>query len=57
MLPNINISDKITKIIIPSTLKMTLLNRLDLMGTNAKSIFPDLEGYCRHINWKHMDRT
>ena len=54
---NINTSDKITKIIIPSDLKLTLLNRLTLMGVNAKSIFPDLEGYCKHINWKYLDRV
>ncbi|GAB3722379.1 FRG domain-containing protein [Flavobacterium koreense] len=50
------ISKKLTKITIPSDLKLDLLNKLTLMGVNAKSIFPDLEGYCRHINWKYIER-
>lgn len=54
---NINTSEKITKILIPAELKLNLLNRLTLMGVNAKSIFPDLDGYCRHINWKYLDRV
>lgn len=50
------VSKKLTKIVIPSALKTDLLNQLTLMGVNAKSIFPDLEGYCRHINWKYIER-
>ena len=32
-----------------------LLRALDLLGVNARTLFPDLNGLCRYINWKHNE--
>lgn len=31
----------------------TLLDMLDAFGVNNHSLFPDIEGACKHINWMH----
>lgn len=32
--------------------KNKILKDLDILGINHQSIFPDIEGVCKHINWK-----
>jgi hypothetical protein len=37
---------------IPASLKPDMLKKLNVFGTNNQSVFPDIEGICRHINWE-----
>lgn len=34
-------------------LKRDILVRLDALGVNAQSVFPGVEGICRHVNWEY----
>ncbi|HVS50721.1 MAG TPA: FRG domain-containing protein [Opitutaceae bacterium] len=38
---------------IPGSKKSVLFEQLDQLGVNHLSLFPDLEGVCRHLNWVH----
>ncbi|MBA5637885.1 FRG domain-containing protein [Duganella sp. LX20W] len=38
---------------IPCSQKAQMLVSLDRLGINAKSLFPDFEGICQHLNWQH----
>lgn len=49
---NTDLSDKILEISIPSTSKPVILRRLNIMGINHFSLFPDLAGACSQINWE-----
>src|SRR5262249_39685681 len=40
------------RIVIPASSKATVLADLDALGVNEVSLFPDLDGLCRHMNWK-----
>ncbi|GAA80474.1 hypothetical protein P20495_2989 [Pseudoalteromonas sp. BSi20495] len=31
----------------------TMLKALDRHGVNSHTLFPDLEGLCKYLNWKH----
>jgi len=44
---------KITQLEIPGNKKHVLLSKLDTFGMNSSSLFPGIEGVCRHINWIH----
>lgn len=33
--------------------KKDVLENLDRLGVNYQAMFPDLEGVCRHLNWRH----
>ncbi len=48
---NPNTKEKIDKWEVPGASKERLLNELDQLGINYQSMFPDLEGVCRHLNW------
>lgn len=39
---------------IPAAARSQMLVSLGQLGVNAKTIFPDLDGLCRHLNWKHQ---
>jgi len=39
------------EITVPGKLKRQLLMKLDMLGINKQSLFPDLQGICEHINW------
>jgi hypothetical protein len=43
----------LTELRIPENSRDGLVWSLDLMGVNNKTIFPDLEGLCKHMNYKH----
>ena len=51
---------KVTKCLtewrIPSSLREKLMVSLDRHGVNRKTLFPDLEGLCLHLNWKYAVR-
>ena len=42
----------IRKIVIPGKSKLEFLKTLNQFGLNHFSIFPDLEGLSKEINWK-----
>lgn len=43
---------KLIQFKIPEGLRSELLKSLDRHGINKRSLFPDLEGLCHHLNWK-----
>lgn len=38
---------------VPDQNRESLLIALDRHGVNAKTVYPDLSGLCKHLNWKH----
>lgn len=45
--------DKLKKITIPHDCFATIRSELEQCNVNASTIYPDLDGLCRHITWKH----
>ncbi len=43
----------LTEMKIPSSRRSEILESLDRHGINKRTLFPDLEGLCTHLNWKH----
>jgi hypothetical protein len=41
------------KITIPYMKKRQMLIKLDTCGVNEASLFPEIDGVCRYLNWKH----
>ncbi len=39
---------------VPSAQKAVILDSLDKMGINAKTLFPDMDGLTKHLNWLHF---
>jgi len=50
---NAEMSKSVFEIRIPVSAKHELLRSLDRNGMNSTVLFPDLEGLCRHLSWKH----
>jgi len=46
-------SNKLFRLVIPASQKEKIIENLSNMGVNNSTIFPDLEGLCKHINWVH----
>ncbi len=46
--------DALAELRVPNELHKSLLERLDVLGVNHQSIFPDFEGLCRYVNWLHL---
>ena len=44
-------SDDIEKLIIPNKIRLDLKRTLDKYGIDRSSLFPDLDGLARHIQW------
>ena len=38
---------------IPAAEKISIISYLDILGINHRSLFPDIDGLCRHISWQH----
>jgi len=38
---------------IPAASKASIVASLDRHGVTSSTLFPDLNGLCRHLNWKH----
>lgn len=38
---------------VPGEDKECIVEDLDQLGVNYQTVFPDLEGVCRHLNWIH----
>lgn len=37
---------------IPASEKSDILSKLNMLGINSRTLFPDLDGLCRQINWE-----
>lgn len=48
------VKDRLTEIRIPSSSKVQILKSLDRHGINGRTLFPDLQGICAYLNWKHL---
>jgi hypothetical protein len=49
---NTQIKKHITEFTISQKSKEDILNSLDRYGINSRTLFPDLEGLCKYLNWK-----
>jgi hypothetical protein len=43
----------LTEFTIPNENRADILRSLDRNGISSRTLFPDLTGLCRHLNWKH----
>jgi hypothetical protein len=50
---NLDMKGKLTDIPISGDSRGEILRSLDRHGINRRTLFPDLEGLCRYLNWKH----
>lgn len=44
--------EKLNKATIPHTEFSSIRNQLNLLGVNNSTIFPDIDGLCRHLEWR-----
>ena len=49
---NTKTKTRIKKYLIPGSLKNEFLSKLNKFGINYQTMFPDVEGLCRQINWE-----
>ena len=40
------------RVLVPSSVKVRLRERLSLLGFHDESMFPDLDGTCAHLSWR-----
>jgi hypothetical protein len=57
LLNNSVLKQLIFKIEILPLNKIEILNKLATMGANYQKFYPDLEGVCKHLNWKFIDKN
>lgn len=50
---NPDVTRALIQIEIPGGLKYSVIKTLDVLGVNSQSLFADIEGVCKHINWLH----
>jgi len=50
---NPELKDALFQIKIPPHIRKDVLVHLDILGINYQSMYPDLEGVCRQLNWLH----
>lgn len=50
---NRTFSKKLTKVIVPHHQFASIRNQLHIMGVNNSSVFPDIDGYCKHLEWRY----
>ena len=48
---NPEITRAITQIEVPHGMHSNLMTLLNILGVNYQTMFPDMEGLCKHINW------
>ncbi|MDE9442293.1 FRG domain-containing protein [Xenorhabdus bovienii] len=54
---NREIKKSVQEIKIPKEARVNLLKSLDRHGVSSRTLFPDLEGLCKYLNWKTKYRT
>jgi hypothetical protein len=52
---NKELKTAITRLKIPSKIKLDVLKKLAIFGNNNRTIFPDIHGLCAHMNWNYRD--
>ena len=50
---NSDIKRRLVQIRVPGSAKSDALKQLDMLGVNSQSLFPDVEGLCKYVNWMH----
>lgn len=50
---NTKIKKHITELTVSQKSREDILNSLDRYGINSRTLFPDLEGLCKYLNWKN----
>ena len=50
---NKDIKKSVTELHFPETIRIELKIRLEQLGVNSHTLFPDLEGLCKYLNWKN----
>lgn len=50
---NRNFSKKLLKVTIPKERFPSIRHRLNMLGVNSASIFPDIDGLCAHLEWRY----
>ena len=51
---NTDITDALIEVVIPIKYKSTILASLNVFGINNQTMFPDVSGICKHINWEFV---
>jgi hypothetical protein len=54
---NTHFKDRLLKFVIPASTFVDLREQLDGCGMNRYSLFPDLDGLCRHLRWRYFERS
>ena len=49
---NSNFKKKLTKLVVPYDNFSKIRKQLNILGINYSNIFPDLDGFCRHLTWR-----
>lgn len=52
---NNEIKTAVLEIRVPEDARPMLLKSLERHGVSSRTLFPDLEGLCKYINWKHAN--
>ncbi len=50
---NPDVTNSITRIEIQPEVRASLLTQISRLGINYETMFPGIEGLCKHINWMH----
>jgi len=50
---NSKFKKKLLKIVIPPELFPRIRNRLNMLGVNSATLFPDIDGLCSHLQWRY----
>lgn len=50
---NAETKDNLSEFVIPASSKADVVRELDRCGINESTLFPDIVGLCRYLNWKH----
>lgn len=53
---NVDMKHLIVKVKVPSKIHEVILQKISRLGVNNHTIFPDIEGLCRHLNWKYKGK-
>jgi hypothetical protein len=51
---NTELSNSVFEVRVPAHVKTSVRESLNRNGMNSMALFPDLEGLCRHLSWKHL---
>ena len=44
---------KLTKVIVPFSAFAAIRKQLHVMGVNYSTIYPDIDGFCKHLEWRY----